>query len=52
MSDVNPPLALERGMERLTGFRVFNKELYFFLSCSYRAGLFARSFLQVEARSG
>jgi len=31
MSDVNPPLALERGMERLTGFRVFNKELYFFL---------------------
>ena len=31
MSDVNPPLALERGMERLTRFRVFNKEPDFFL---------------------
>jgi hypothetical protein len=30
MSDVNPPLALERGMERLTRFRVFNKEPDFF----------------------
>jgi len=31
MSDVNPPLALERGMERFSRFRVFNKESYFFL---------------------
>ena len=31
MSDVNSPLALEREMERLTRFRVFNKENDFFL---------------------
>jgi len=31
MSDVNPPLAFERGMERLTLLWIFNNEPYFFL---------------------
>jgi hypothetical protein len=42
MPEVDPLPAFERGMERLTRFRIFNQEPDFLSQLLYRPGLFAR----------
>jgi hypothetical protein len=52
MPDVNPPQPFEGWVQGLAHIRVPGKSRIFSFRCSYRAGSLARTFLQVEARSG